>query len=481
MLGRLAFYIIMDKQQIISKFLKTSGVYFFGKVATYVVSFLMIRYYTNNVLPEEYGDFELLSSLYAVIIPFLFIEIWSGVLRFSINKGIDEQKQVISTSIIVIAPFIVLYTVIYFIICNFISIPHALTMYVVSLMFLFLNMMMMVSRAFAKNTLFAISGIIGAVANAITGYVCVGVFHLECEALLLAMIANYVIQIVFLVFGTKVWRFISIGSFSWPVAKQLIVFCLPFSINTLLYYLNTNYYRVVVDRNLGSDVLGIFVVGTKFCVIVTFVVSVFHLAWQELTFSQSEDKSRFVLYKQGLGIIEDVLIISTLAIIPLVKIIAPFFIGEAYSGALEYVPFYYVTIYFTSISGFLYNTLAAEKITVYHPLVKFFAAIAYLGIMYLFIKTIGIYAVIWGAVLSGLIEWGLLLIVCKKRIQLGITLTPFICFSVMYCIGSLVFIKCSPLVNGLYMIAIITIGSVLFLRRHNELIAPFYNGIRKKF
>lgn len=462
----------MDKQSIVSKFIKTSCVYFFGKVATYIVTFLMLRYYTYNVLPEEYGDFELLSSLYAVIVPFLFIEIWAGLLRFTINRDEEEQRKVISTSLLVVSPFIILYSVVYFIICKNMRIPHALTMYVVSFLFLILNMMMMVSRAFAKNTLFAVSGIIGAIGNAVTGYVCVSILHLQCEALLLALIANYIIQIVFLVIGTKVWKFILIRSFSRSIAKHLITFCLPFSINTLLYYLNTNYYRVVVEQNLGSDVLGIFVVGTKFCMIVTFVVSVFHLAWQELTFSNSDDTKRYKLYNQGLSIIEDTLIVSTLLIIPFVKIIAPVFIGEAYLGSLEYVPFYYITIYFTSISGFLYNTLAAERITIFHPIVKFFAAIAYLGLMYFFIQKIGIYAVIWGAILSGIIEWGLLLIICKKKINISIAFVPFLIFTAIYCIGAFVFVNCSVVINMIYMIVILGLGLLFFAKRHNDLLAP---------
>lgn len=469
----------MDKQSIISRFIKTSGVYFFGKVATYVVTFLMIRYYTNNVLPSEYGDFELLSSLYMVIVPFLFIEIWSGLLRFTINKNVDEQKRVISTSIFSVLPFTIIYSIIYFIICEYIMIPHALTMYVVSFLFLILNMMMMVSRAFTQNTLFAISGIIGAISNAITGYVCVGFLHLQCEALLYAMIANYVIQIVFLVVGTKVFRYISFEAFSWPVAKKLFIFCFPFSINTILYYLNTNYYRVVVDKFLGNEILGIFIVGTKFCVIVTFIVSVFHLAWQELTFSQSEDDNRFRLYKQGLSVIEDALIVSTLLIIPFVKVISPFFIGEAYLGALEYVPLYYITIYFTSISGFLYNTLAAEKITIFHPTVKFFAAIAYLGVMYLAITHIGIYAVIWGAILSGVIEWLLLLIICRKRIGLKIAYLPFVLFTIVYCLGAIIFSNCSLIVNGIYFIVLLGMGVYFFTVRHKDVLAPIIDRIKQ--
>lgn len=467
----------MDKQSIVSKFLKTSGVYFFGKVATYIVTFLMLRYYTNNVLPEEYGDFELLSSLYAVIVPFLFIEIWSGILRFTINKGKEEQKKVISTSLIVVSPFVILYSVIFLFICINIQIPHALTMYVVSFLFLLLNMMMMISRAFAKNTLFAVSGIIGAIGNAITGYVCVGVFHLQCEALLYAMIVNYIIQIVILAIGTNVLKYISFGAFSMQVAKQLLVFCLPFSINTLLYYLNTNYYRVVVDQYLGNDVLGVFVVGTKFCMIVTFVVSVFHLAWQELTFSQSEDESRFKLYEKGLRVIEDTLIVSTLLIIPFVKLIAPLFIGEAYISSLEYVPYFYITIYFTSISGFLYNTLAAEKITIFHPIVKFFAAIAYLGAMYLLIENFGIYAVILGAVLSGIVEWGLLLYVCKDKIGMSIDYIPFFAFIVAYCVGALVFVECSVVINAIYMVVLLALGAYYFYKQHEDMIVPLRNKL----
>lgn len=463
----------MEKQVIISKFLKTSGVYFFGKVATYVVSFLMIRYYTNHVVPAEYGEFELLSSLYAVIIPFFFIEIWSGLLRFTINKSIEEQRKVISTIIIGILPFIFLYSIVYFFICRYNNIPHAEAMYFVSFLFLILNLMMMVSRAFSQNTLFALSGIIGALANSATGYMCVHYFHLQCDALLYAMIANYIVQIILLVSGTKVYKYISLRLFDWPLVKKIVVFCLPFSINTILYYINNNYYRVVVNQHLGNDVLGIFVVGTKFCVIVSFIVTVFHLAWQELTFSQSEDSSRFKLYDKGLSIISNSVIVLTLWIVPFVKIIAPFFIGEAYSESLTYIPFFYITLYFTSISGFLYNTLVAEKITIFHPIVRFFSASAYMGCMYLLIDRIGVYAVVLGAVICSVIEWILLMIICHSKIQLRFSLLPFFFFIIIYGVGIVIFKECSKVLNTLYMITVLGVGVAYLYYMHKDLFDIF--------
>lgn len=462
----------MNKESIVKRFIQTSAIYFFGKIATYIVSFLMLKYYTDNIKPEDYGEYEYLCSLYNVIVPVLFIEIWSGLLRFTINKSNKEKETAISTVLLLSLPMLFIYSIIYFIISYYVKIDYAIQMYSISALFYFLNILMMTSRAFELNKLFVLSGIIGACVNALLSFILISYYSLSVEALLYALIANYVVQIIFLVYATRILQYFKISSFDTLIAKSIILFCLPFSINTILYYINTNYYKVVVNNYLGSDVLGLFSVSTKFCMIVTFVVSVFHLAWQEITYSQTDKSDRELLYGKGLRLIYDGVILSTLAIIPFLKIVSPIFIGDMYIDSLEYIPYYYITIFFTSVSGFYYNTLAAENITVYHPIAKFFAAGANLAVIYSLIDFYDIYAIIIGAIICSVVEWAVLLIVARKKLNLSQNITPTLLFLIIYLIGGIVF-KLSYMYNLLYLILLIIVGGFYFYYSNKDLVMSF--------
>ena len=101
---------------LIEKFVKTSAIYLFGKIATYIVSFLMLRYYTSNIVPAEYGQYEYIISIVDVVVPVLFIELWSGILRFGMEGDYGKKTEVISTAVFMLIPATLLYVLLYVII-----------------------------------------------------------------------------------------------------------------------------------------------------------------------------------------------------------------------------------------------------------------------------------------------------------------------------------------------------------------------------
>lgn len=452
----------------------------FGKVVTYVVSFFMLRYYTKNISPAAYGDYEYLYSLINVIVPALFVEIWSGLLRFAVGGGKEEKTTALSTIFLMTFPVLLVYSAVYFVLNSVFGFPQSTLVYIFACMILLVNMMMMVSRAFEKNLLFALSGIIGGLSNAAIGVFCVHVLKLQSEAMMLAMIGNYAMQVIILACGTKVWRYIRLRYASKKMAKEVLLYCLPFLPNTVLYYVNTDYYRVVVRNVLGSEALGIFVASTKFCVIVTFVVSVFHLAWQEISYSIAGNQDKKTVYRNGLQIFSDLAMIGTLLLLPLVKVLFPYFIGEEFASANAYVPFYYVTVYFTSLSGFLYNTLAAEKITVFHPITKLFSGAANMLFLYLLIGRIEIYAVVVGAVVGAVVEMLLMLVLIRKKIGVGMKYYMILVFVALYAVGAVVYASFGIGINMLYMLVILLAGAGYLGYTNRSMVKNLVANIRKR-
>lgn len=71
---------------------KTSIIYFVGQILSKVMWFILLPLYTHYVSAEDYGYYDLAISLMNVIIPVIFMEIWSGSLRFSLEKDDEEKK-----------------------------------------------------------------------------------------------------------------------------------------------------------------------------------------------------------------------------------------------------------------------------------------------------------------------------------------------------------------------------------------------------
>lgn len=465
--------------KLINRFLKTSAVYLFGKVAAYIISFFMLRFYTSNISPSAYGNYEYIYSLINVFVPALFLEIWSGVLRLAIDKSNREISKVISTTFSMVLPATLAYTVVYVLITTYTDWTLRWLTYVFAVEMMLVNIMMMVARAQEKNMLFIISGILGSAANAIVGYFCVRVLHLETEALIYAMIGNYSVQIVILAVGTKIWRHLQISAICAKTAKDILRFCWPLLPNTILYYLNTNYYMNVVQNYLGNEALGLFTASTKFSVLVSFLVSVFHLAWQELTYSISGDRNKQSVYMNGLNIFQSIAMLGTLTLLPLTKIAFPIFIGQDYAAAQNYIPAYYSTVYFTSLSGFLYNTLTAEKIMTAHPITRLISVTINMILMYSMIHKLGIYAVILGAVCSSAAEVFVVSFILKKKVFLSVSLKRVLLFCVLYAAIALIYVVCNEWVNGIVALTVLLVGSACFLYEQRKTVLTVFKSLKK--
>ena len=64
------------------KFIKSSGIYFFGNILTKLISFLLLPIYTKFINPTDYGTYDLMIAYITFFTSVLFLDIWSGIMRF---------------------------------------------------------------------------------------------------------------------------------------------------------------------------------------------------------------------------------------------------------------------------------------------------------------------------------------------------------------------------------------------------------------
>ena len=188
---------------------KSSVVYFIGRGLSGIVTMLMLPIYTNQISTEEYGYYETISSVVIFLIPVLCLEIWTGMLKYALNRraGICDytDHEIYSAS---------------FCVLNIGSVLFALGCGVIYLIkpFRYFGWILAsglslalccnegyVARSEQKNAAYALSGVIGTVVNAVAGIVCVYVFQMQAQALFIAYTAGNVAQILWLELNNKVF------------------------------------------------------------------------------------------------------------------------------------------------------------------------------------------------------------------------------------------------------------------------------------
>ena len=470
---------------LLKKFVKTSGIYFLGKALSFVVTFLMLKVYTANISTEGYGYYDLIVSYIQTLIPFVFIEIWSGMLRRVLFHTEQRDKnKTITTSLFFLLVVFVFYSISYWCFFSIFYFKGGTLVFVYSVSYLFYSYFCILSRALQQNKLFAISGIVGSLGNATIGLISIYILKCDYEALFLALIANYMIQVALIFFVTKSWKFFKLSQFDRFEAKEMFKFCLPLSLNTLVNYAYTGLYKTIVNNSLGTDVLGIYTVSIKFAAIITFIGAIFHLAWQEIAYSTiSKYENKTHAYARGLELFGCVVGIGCSIILPIIKILFPFLIGSAYAKAADLVPYYYLYIYYYMINGFLYNILSAENKTNMLFVGKFIGTVVLLGLIYALLSLLDIVAIPLSIVIASIIEYIFLRVYITNKCDIRYINCSSIITVVLYFIGCYVYLSFGIIANAIWLIIalMLSFGVSYFTNKGfiNQVIHEMKSGLMK--
>ena len=83
-------------------FIKSTIAYFFGNILSKLIVFFMLPLYTAYISPADYGYYDLTKTYIDLFCSILFLDIWSGTLRFMFdsNQHSDKFKTIYSSLLI---------------------------------------------------------------------------------------------------------------------------------------------------------------------------------------------------------------------------------------------------------------------------------------------------------------------------------------------------------------------------------------------
>lgn len=81
------------------KFVKTSGIYFIGTVLHKLITFFLLPIYTKYIDKADLGTYDLATAYINFLCSILFLDIWSGIMRFAFEYEGEERKKPITSGI----------------------------------------------------------------------------------------------------------------------------------------------------------------------------------------------------------------------------------------------------------------------------------------------------------------------------------------------------------------------------------------------
>lgn len=432
---------------------KTSIIYFIGQVLTKVIAFILLPLYTNYISTTDFGYYDLTLSVLGVVIPVIFMEIWTGVLRFAIeNKDEEYKKIIINNSLIIVIVSFIIYTIVYGMAFLFMNFRLPIMIYVYSIIWIFQLIILNIARVYGKNTLYASSGVVNVLINALMTILIVKLTNGNIISLYIGVTLGIIVQSIMIERSVKVLKNFSIKSYDTQICKELIKFSLPLSFNSVVYWMMEGFNKIIISNKLGMAANGIYAVGNRLSTVLNLVLQVFLLAWQETIFKISTVEEKLDIYNTGFNLMIKVIGGGLVVLLPLISLSFKYIIGNDYSSARNLIPFLLLVIFLNSLSSILTSCFAAEKDNKSTLLSRCVSGTINVVVLFLTIDKIGLYAsplALCSANIIGIITQIILL---KKHVLLKPNAINCITFIILFMISLIAYLGNNNLINTIWLI-----------------------------
>lgn len=184
-----------------NKFLKKTIIYFVGNFSSKILTALLIPIYAYFVSTEDLGNYDYIVALMNIIIPVVFFNMWDSILKYAIVGNREEELKKIFTSafifimintLVFVAGYLIIYRF------NIISYPCFNLSILMMLSYGSVYLWQYSCRAFQKNTVYALSGVISSFINIIMIIILVIILNLGLNGLIFSYTISMIAAVVFI-------------------------------------------------------------------------------------------------------------------------------------------------------------------------------------------------------------------------------------------------------------------------------------------
>ena len=350
----------------INRFIRTALTYFAGNILSKLVTFFLIPLYTNRLSPEDYGNYDLITTIIIFMVSVAFFQIWDGMFRFSFDCKDDAEKyNVISDSLIVFICGIALYCVLLFALYSYLKFDYLWYVLPFGIMYGLQYLYSFMARVFLRNSLFVFSGTANSIVTALCNILLILRFDMGVRSLYIAQIIGCMVQIVIIEIALRPLKHVDLRNINTSRIVQMIRFSGPLCVATVSYWLLSGFTKVIINQTLGSAENGIYAIASTLANITIIAVNIFQFAWNETAYMMADESNRKEKYCKCSDLLFVTVAIGCAGICIGIKILFPIMVGDKYASAYGIIPLLMIGVSANAIAGFLGTLFMTEKSTSY--------------------------------------------------------------------------------------------------------------------
>lgn len=337
------------------KLAKNTFVIAIGTFLPKFASFVTLPILTGCLTKEEYGTYDLILVLVSLILPAATLQIQAAAFRFLIDVRRDEEqiKKIVTNIFCFIGPTSLIALIILFFSLYNQSIEVRIFICLYFLADIVVNASRQICRGIDKNLDYSISAILSAIGQVIFAVVLVYWLKVGLLGTVISLFAASLFSLAFLLFKTKIYRYISFDAFSFPLLKQMLKYSWPMVPNSMSAWVMRVSDRLVVTAFLGISANAVYAVANKIPSLLSIAQNTFTLAWQENASIVSKDEDASEYYSSMFRTMFNLMAGFFGLLIAVTPLLFRILIRGEYNEAYFQIPILLVAMFFFSMSTFL--------------------------------------------------------------------------------------------------------------------------------
>lgn len=374
-------------------FVKNLIILAFGTILPKFGTIITLPIITGGLSTEEYGIYDLLVTLLALLLPIATLQIQTAAFRFLIDHKNDNQTDCIITNACVFAGITSIITIVFF--YFFMEKLSGILRIVVCIYFfldIFFRIFQQIARGLSFNKKYSISVVIEAIVNLCLLLLGHFLQKISLEWVIGASMISSSCGALLLLLSIRIYKHIRLRFISWTTIKEMLGYSWPMIPNAISAWILKASDRLVISAFLGVGATAVYAAATKIPTILTTIQYAYTQAWQEnASISQKDDDADSYFSKMfdttfcfSAGVF-GILIAGT-------PILFQMLIKGNYDSAYPQIPILFMGSFWTCLSAFMGGVYVAHKKTKSVGVTTTIAAVLNLLIDLLLINQIGIYA-----------------------------------------------------------------------------------------
>lgn len=400
----------------IKELTKDTAIYGISTMIGRFLNFLLVPFYTNVFIPDEYG---VVNILYAYIAIFNIIFIYgmdAAFLKYAAFKDIGDEKENFSTPYFSIFTTSVLFVLLIFLFKNPIAVFLDVSAYkehliILSALILFFDANVVIPflklRLERKAKLFSLLKVANITINIILNLYLILKLKWGIEAIFVSNLAASVLTLLFI--SPTITKYLKF-SFHKALFKRLLKFGLPYLPAGIAVMLIQVVDVPILQRLTNLNTVGIYKANYKLGIFMMLFVNMFQYAWQPFFLKNAKEENAKELFSKVLTYFTIVgsimLVLLSLFIADIVKINFWGFsiIGSDYWSGLIIVPVILLAYLFNGLYVVLSAGIYIEEKSIYAAIIAGLGAFINVAANYILIPSLNI----MGAALATLASYVLM-------------------------------------------------------------------------